>query len=232
VSHDPAQIQERLGYTFRDADLLRTALTHSSCLNESEELTADNQRLEYLGDAVVDLLVAEVLYQAFPQAQEGELTRWRARLVSTEGLAQLAQQLDLGRHLVLGRGEEATGGRTKPANLAATLEAVVAAMYLDSDWDTVRRVMLAHFRPYIALVTVVAGPADARSRLQEQVQAVVGGTPRYVEVGESGPDHRRRFAVEVVVGDEVWGRGVGPSKRAAAQGAAEQALARLSAAQG
>jgi len=108
----------------------------------------------------------------------------------------------------------------------------VAAMYLDSDWDTVRRVMLAHFRPYIALVTVVAGPADARSRLQEQVQAVVGVTPRYVEVGESGPDHRRRFAVEVVVGDEVWGRGVGPSKRAAAQGAAEQALARLSAAQG
>lgn len=220
-------MQERLGYSFCQIELLQTALTHSSSLNESAELSADNQRLEYLGDAVVDLLVAEVLYYLFPDAQEGELTRWRARLVSTEGLSQLAQKLELGRHLMLGRGEEATGGRAKPANLAGTLEAVVAALYLDSDWDTVKRVLLPHFRPYIEQATAVHGPADARSRLQEQVQALVGVTPRYVEAGESGPDHRRRFAVEVLVGDEVWGRGIGPSKRAAAQGAAEQALARL-----
>ncbi len=223
-----AEMQQRLGYSFRRTKLLQTALTHSSSLNESADLSADNQRLEYLGDAVVDFLVAEVLYYLFPDAQEGELTRWRARLVSTVGLSQLAQKLDLGRYLILGRGEEATGGRGKPTNLAATLEAVAAAVYLDSDWDTVKRVLLPHFRPYIEQATAVHGPADARSRLQERVQALVGVTPRYVEAGESGPDHHRQFTVEVLVGEEVWGRGVGLSKRAAAQSAAEQALARLS----
>jgi len=175
----------------------------------------------------VDMLVADVLYRSFPQAQEGDLTRWRARLVSTTGLAELARQLDLGAHLILGRGEETTGGRAKPANLAAALEAVVAALYLDGGWDAVERVILPLFRPYIQRVTALAGPADARSRLQEQVQAVLGVTPRYEEAGESGPDHRRQFVVQVLVGDEVWGRGVGNSKRSAAQGAAEQALTRL-----
>ena len=227
MSEAPIEMQQRLGYAFRDPALLTTALTHSSRLNETSSPLADNQRLEYLGDAIVDLIVAEVLYYRFPDAQEGELTRWRARLVSTEGLAQLADKLELGGHLILGRGEEATGGRAKPANLAAGLEAVVAALYLDSDWDTVKRIMLPHFRPYIEQATAVHGPADARSRLQEQVQALVGVTPHYVETGQSGPDHRRTFTVDVLVGDEVWGRGVGASKRAAAQAAAERALARL-----
>jgi len=227
VSVGWAELEERLGYRFSDANLLRTALTHSSVVNETAEPLADNQRLEYLGDAVVDLIVADCLYHSFPEAREGELTRWRGRLVSTEGLAQLADQLALGDYLILGRGEEATGGRRKPANLAAGLEAVIAAIYLDSDWDTVRSVMLPHFRPYIEEVTAVSGPMDARSRLQEKVQARLGKTPRYVEAGESGPDHRRLFVVEVLVGDEVWGRGKGYSKRSAAQDAAERALARL-----
>lgn len=221
------ELEERLGYTFADGTLLRTALTHSSYLNETADLLEHNQRLEYLGDAIVDFLVAEVLYYRFPDAREGEMTRWRAQLVSTEGLAGLAGQLRLGEHLLLGRGEEATGGRHKPANLAAALEALVAALYLDSDWETVKKVMLPHFRPYIEQATAMRGPWDARSRLQEEVQARVGVTPRYVEVGGRGPDHRPVFTVEVWVGDEVWGRGEGPSKRAAAQAAAERALQRL-----
>ncbi|MGI6207099.1 MAG: ribonuclease III [Anaerolineae bacterium] len=227
MDRDVSELEARLGHTFRDRNLLRTALTHTSYLNETADLAEHNQRLEYLGDAIVDFLVAEVLYYRFPYAREGEMTRWRALLVSTEGLAELAQRLDLGEHLLLGRGEEATGGRQKPANLAAGLEALVAALYLDSDWETVKRVMLPHFRPYIEQATAMTGPWDARSRLQEEVQARLGITPRYVEVGGRGPDHRPVFTVEVMVGDEVWGRGEGPSKRAAAQAAAEQALRRL-----
>ncbi len=217
-------LEARLGHRFRDPYLLDLALTHTSYLNETAEPIDDNQRLEYLGDAIVDLLVAEVLYLQFPHAREGQLTRWRSQTVSTEALAGLARGLSLGGYLRLGRGEENTGGRDKDANLAAVVEALTAALYLDAGWEEMKRVMLPLFTPLIQRATAHRGPHDARSRLQEVVQARIGVTPRYLEVGEQGPDHDRRFSIQAVIGDEVWGEGTGHSKQAAAQAAAERAL--------
>lgn len=224
-----ADLQARLDYTFRDPLLMRTAMTHSSYLNEAEEPTEDNQRLEYLGDAVLDFTIAEVLYHAYPEAHEGDLTRWRAQLVSTDALAAKARELALGEALLVGHGEDMTGGHQRPANLAATLEAVVAAIYLDGGWDAVKRFVRNTFAEEIRRVTAATGPQDARSRLQELAQSRLGITPRYHTVGESGPDHARLFTVQVFVGSVVRGEGKGRSKRAAAQAAAEEALARLEA---
>jgi len=220
-------LEKRLSYKFCDRGLLRTALTHTSYLNELSCPAESNQRLEYLGDAVVDLLIADELFHRFPRAREGALTRWRAQLVSTEALAEVAESLGLGEALLLGKGEEATGGRQKPANLAAALEALVAAIYLDCHWDEMQAVILPLFLPQIERVTAVSGPHDARSRLQELVQAQLGITPRYQAVDERGPDHALIFTVQVLIGNEVWGQGEGPSKQAAAQEAAEEALKRL-----
>ncbi|MGQ9555626.1 MAG: ribonuclease III [Anaerolineae bacterium] len=220
-------LEGRLGYRFRDPDLLCTAMTHTSYLNETTEPREDNQRLEYLGDAVLDLLIAERLFHLFPTAREGDLTRWRAQLVSTEALAGLATALGVGEAMLMGRGEEATGGLLRSANLAATLEALIAAVYLDGGWEALHRVILPLFAPGIERVSSATGPQDARSRLQELVQALYGVTPRYNTVDEQGPDHARTFTVQVLIGDEVHGEGQGHSKRAAAQAAAEQALATL-----
>ena len=222
-----AALERRLGYQFQNRELLRTALTHTSCLNECPDPAEDNQRLEYLGDAVVDFLIADELFQRFPRAREGELTRWRSQLVSTEALASIADAAGVGEALLLGKGEEASGGRQKPANLAAAVEALAAATYLDAGWEAVRQAMLPLFEPQIRRVTVISGPYDARSQLQEVVQASLGITPRYRTVGERGPDHAATFTVQVLLEDEVWGQGEGPSKRAAAQAAALEALKRL-----
>lgn len=220
-------LEERLGYQCRDTELLRTAMTHSSYLNESSDLGEDNQRLEYLGDAVLDLLIADQLYRQFPGAREGDLTRWRAQLVSTEALASLAQTLGVGEVMLIGRGEEATGGLGRPANLAATLEALIAAVYLDGGWEALSQAVLPHFAAEMERVSAASGPHDARSRLQELTQALFGITPRYHTVSERGPDHARTFTVQALVGDDVRGEGQGHSKRAAAHAAAEQALAAL-----
>ncbi|MHB0876322.1 MAG: ribonuclease III [Anaerolineae bacterium] len=222
-----AAMESRLGYTFRDQGLLRTALTHSSFLNESPEPTEDNERLEYLGDAVLDFVVAEMLYRGFPQAQEGDLTRWRAQLVSTEALAALALDLGIGEALLIGKGEEGTGGQHRPANLAAAFEAIVAAIYLDSGLEELCRVIPPIFAQATRRVTMASGPADARSRLQELAQARYGITPRYRTVEEHGPDHARVFTVQVYIGDQLYGEGQGRSKRSAAQAAADEALGRL-----
>jgi len=220
-------LEARLGYSFRDKELLRTALTHSSYLNECPELTEDNERLEYLGDAVLDLVIAEMLYRGFPEAREGDLTRWRAQLVSTDALAAVAQSIGLGEALLIGKGEGDTGGQLRPANLASAFEAVVAALYLDSDLDQLWRVVPPLFAEPARHVTMASGPSDARSQLQELAQARFGVTPRYRTIEATGPEHARTFRVQVLLGNQLYGEGEGHSKRGAAQVAAARALAAI-----
>lgn len=221
-------MQQKLGFRFRQPALLREALTHTSYVNENpSEVTTDNERLEFLGDAVFDLLVAEVLYQRYPKAQEGELTAMRAALVKTDTLARVSHRLNVADHLLLGRGEEASGGRRRPANLCAGLEAIIAATYLDQGLDVARRLVHDLLGDAIDALGVSMATRDPKSRLQEQIQADLHCTPVYRTVSQSGPDHAKEFMVEVAVGDRVLGTGRGPSKQSAEQAAARDALATL-----
>ncbi|KPL88329.1 hypothetical protein SE16_05745 [Ardenticatena maritima] len=223
------QAQQVIGYTFRRPDLLRTALTHRSYLNEHPEETEDYERLEFLGDAVLDLVVAEHLFYALPDWPEGDLTFLRATLVRTEQLADYARQLGLGDILRLGRGAELSGGRNHTAILADAFEAVVGALYLDGGLDVVRDWVLERFIAPTVEAARRSGRTrrDPKSRLQEAVQARYNITPRYAIIAESGPEHDRRFTAEVRIGDEVWGVGEGRSKQEATLAAAEAALRRL-----
>ncbi|MCP4168118.1 MAG: ribonuclease III [Chloroflexi bacterium] len=213
-----------LGVSFANKSLLLRALTHRSYLNEAPFVHADNERLEFLGDAVIDLIVAEVLYQRFPEQREGPLTSMRASLVRRETLAAFARIIDLGEHLFLGKGEEENGGRERDAILCAGFEALVGALYLDQDLASCDRFL----RPFVepALIRLREGQLrkDAKSRLQEWSQAETNLTPRYVTVGSSGPDHAKEFLIEVRIGDETYGKGSGKSKQLAAQAAAQAAL--------
>lgn len=219
-----ASMQSKLGVSFRRPELLREALTHSSYLNENPcEVASDNERLEFLGDAVFDLLAGEELYLRFPAAREGELTAMRAALVRTDALARAARRIDLPAHLFLGRGEEASGGRYRAANLCAALEAVIGAIYLDQGLDAARRLMHRLLGDVIDALDRVA-MRDPKSLLQERVQARIHCTPVYRTVAETGPDHAKEFVVEVLVDGRVVGTGKGPSKQAAEQAAARAAL--------
>jgi ribonuclease-3 len=217
----------RAGLTFRDAGLLRRALTHRSYLNEHSDALEDNERLEFLGDAALDFLTGAWLYNRFPEIDEGQLTRMRSALVRTEQLARFAEEIELGQALLLGKGEEASGGRERPALLCGAFEALVGAIYLDGGLEAVSR--FVEPRLDTAMTTTFADESllDARSQLQVWAQAEMGQTPRYRTVESYGPDHAREFVVEVSVGEEVRGRGVGKSKQDAAQNAAADALNRL-----
>jgi ribonuclease-3 len=223
----PDDFARRAGLTFRDAGLLRRALTHRSYLNEHSDALEDNERLEYLGDAALDFLTGAWLYNRFPEIDEGQLTRMRSALVRTEQLAHFAEEIDLGQALLLGKGEEASGGRERPALLCGAFEALVGAIYLDGGLEA----LTAFVEPRLdrAMTTIFEDESllDARSQLQVWAQAEVGQTPRYRTVESYGPDHAREFVVEVSVGEEVRGRGVGKSKQDAAQNAAADALNRL-----
>jgi ribonuclease III len=210
---------------FQDAGLLRTALTHRSYLNEHPELDwEDNERLEYLGDAVLDFLLAEYLFLRLPNASEGELTALRAALVRRDTLARFAKELDIGSTLLVGHGEAESGGRERPAILCAAFEALVGALYLDQGLGGVN-VFVAPLveREFESACAEVAGK-DPKSRLQELAQAELGLTPRYRTTQAEGPDHAKVFTVQVSVGEVVCGEGEGPSKQAAAQRAAADAL--------
>jgi ribonuclease-3 len=221
-----ASVQGRLGFEFRDPHLLREALTHTSYVNENPSVaTSDNERLEFLGDAVLDMLVAEVLYRRYPAAREGELTAMRAALVRTDTLARVSRRLDLPNNVLLGRGEEASGGRHRPANLCATLEAVIGATYLDQGPDVVRDLVRGLLGDVLEALGETRATRDPKSRLQEQVQGELHCTPVYHTVSESGPDHAKEFVVEVAVEGRVLGTGHGPSKQSAEQAAARAALA-------
>ncbi len=213
-----------LHVTFQDKTLLLRALTHRSYLNESSYVFSDNERLEFLGDAVLDLIVAEVLYQRFPEQREGFLTALRASLVRREALAGFARQLDLGPHILLGHGEEESGGRERDAILCATFEAVVGAIYLDQGLEVTASFLAPYLEPELVVLQDGRLQKDAKSLLQEWSQAELNETPSYSTVGTDGPDHAREFTVEVRIGGATYGVGRGNSKQRAAQEAARLAL--------
>ena len=218
---------------FRDKALLLRALTHRSYLNEHPEAPLeDNERLEFLGDAVLDFMVGEFVFDQFPDLMEGDLTNLRAALVRREALASFAIRLELGRFLRMGRGEAESGGRERPATLCAAFEALVGALYLDQGLPRVRDFLLPLIEPELQRAQHEALAKDAKSRLQEWSQKRLHTTPKYRTVAEEGPDHAKEFTVEVSIGNEPQGSGVGPSKQVAAQAAAVAALARLSKARG
>ena len=226
---DLAALQQTLGISFNDPSLLEQALVHSSYINENPGFAlASNERLEFLGDAVLGLVVAEKLYQDFPHSTEGEMTRLRAALVRRDTLARMARTIKLGDYLYLGKGEEASGGRRKPANLAGALEAMIAAIFLDQGSTTTREVILRLFNEELQKVASQGGGVDYKSQLQELIQAREQQTPAYQLVEAMGPDHDRRFTVEVRVGDTVLGKGSGKSKKLAETEAARAALEQLS----
>ena len=225
---DLTAVQHALGVTFCDIALLRRALTHASYVNEHADSTwGDNERLEFLGDAVVDFVAAECLYEHFPQWPEGQLTTLRAELVRSEMLANFAASLGLGGFLLLGRGEELAGGRSRAALLSDAFEALVGAVYLDQGLDTARRFLLPFLQSQLQMLTSEGMPRDAKTRLQEWAQAMYHETPGYITVEETGPDHAKRFTVDVVIRGQVSGRGAGHNKQAAEQAAAAAALAAL-----
>jgi ribonuclease-3 len=219
------ELEERIGYRFRRRDLLEQALTHRSWTHEHGEAGVGNERLEFLGDAVLDLLVSELLMEVDESADEGALSRGRADAVNTRALARQARTIGLDEFARLGRGEERSGGRHKPSILANVFEAVVAAVYLDGGYRSARELVR---RLFGGLATEELRPlGDPKTRLQERLQAGGQPLPRYETTGQQGPDHAREFEVRVLVGERVLGSGVGRSKRAAEQAAALEALEKL-----
>jgi ribonuclease-3 len=218
-------LAERLGVRFGDPALLDLSLTHRSYASENN-VTRTNERLEFLGDAILNLCVTDLLYAQFPDYLEGDLAKLRASLVSEPALAEVARELDLGDAVLLGRGERLSGGQGKPSIMADTLEAVIGAIYLDRGIREVRRVVKAIFGSRIQAAIGKEVPKDAKTRLQELVTRRHGNLPRYRTTGH-GPDHAKRFRAEVFVNDQFYGRGEGRSKKEAEQSAATIALEQL-----
>jgi ribonuclease III len=233
MSHPSTNVAEQaIGYVFRDSALLDQALTHKSHVNEAKHKhLKHNERLEFLGDAVLTLVISEHLAMLFPESTEGDLSKLKARLVSEVSLAAASRRLDLGALLRLGRGEELTQGREKPSILANTLEAVVAAIYLDGGLEAARRFVLRIFTTELQDVQEVGGSAalhDYKTRLQEWCQKEYDTLPHYVIVRETGPDHQKTFEVQLTVRGDILGVGMGRTKKEAEQMAAKQALAETS----
>lgn len=224
---DLAALQKTLGLRFNDPSLLEQALVHTSYVNENPAVAASNERLEFLGDAVLGLVIAEELYQRLPRSSEGEMTALRSSLVRRDALSRLARAISLGNHLYLGKGEEASGGRRKPANLAGALEAVIAAIFLDQGSNTARTFILRLMDKELNKALSQGIEPDYKSQLQELIQAGYLQTPAYQVIEAMGPDHDRSFTVEVRVGDTVLGRGSGKNKKSAEEEAARSALDQL-----
>jgi ribonuclease III len=223
-------LAERLGLPVRDLKLLAQALTHTSWLHEHPgEAAGHNERLEFLGDAVVNLAVSQALYERHPDDDEGLLSARRAAIVSATGLAGLADRIDLGSLLAIGEGEVHRDGARRPSILASTFEAVVGALALDLGWEATRAWIVTVAGPEIEAGLPPDGLKSPKSRLQEETQRAIGERPEYRLLEAVGPDHEKVFRVEVVVGEEVLGMGVGASRRSAETAAAAEAVEVLSA---
>jgi ribonuclease-3 len=223
--NDLAGLQAVLNVSFNDQSVLQQALVHRSYINESPDSpVASNERLEFLGDAVLGFVVAEEIFRRFPDLAEGELTKLRSALVRGETLSRIALSLGLGDYLYLGRGEEESGGRRRPRNLSCALEAVIGAVLVDRGLDAARGFILGVLREDLERAIEDKLVADFKSRLQQVIQSQRKMTPVYRTVEEMGPDHAKVFTVEVMAGDAVLGRGTGRSKRAAEMEAAREAL--------
>ncbi|MSP79440.1 MAG: ribonuclease III [Dehalococcoidia bacterium] len=223
------QLQQALDLTFRDKSLLALALVHGSYVNEHPTDGAEsNERLEFLGDAVLDVIVGEAVYRRFPSAPEGQLTVMRAAVVRDECLARVAANLNIGALLMFGQGEEATGGRSRPSNLAAALESLIGAAFLDQGYDAARKMVLHLLAEEMSKLTTDHMPGDPKSELQGLTQQQGKPGPVYRLVREFGPEHAKEFEVQVIVGGEVLGAGHGHRKAEAEREAAQQAIAALS----
>ena len=223
------KLQKRLGVTFKDGTLLAQALVHRSYIHENPDFElADNERLEFLGDSLLGLVIAEKVYEDFPELAEGGMTKLRAALVRKETLARLAESLGLGDYLYIGRGEESSGGRAKQSILVGAFEAVIAAILIDQGFDVCRDFVRRIFAEEVGRAVEERLGEDYKSQLQEVVQAKHKLAPAYRVVGVRGPDHDRDFTVEVSVDGDVIGSGRGKSKRQAEMAAAQAALEGLS----
>ncbi len=220
--------QEKIGYQFKDTNLLNQALIHRSYVNEnSQKALKDNERLEFLGDAVLGLVVSHLIMTSFPDWTEGELSKIRAAIVNEQRLAEISRKLDLGVYLILGRGEDLTNGRSKNSILADGYEALLAAIYLDRGLEEVFSTAKKHLASILSRINRDDFYQDYKSMLQEYSQETFKAIPKYVLVGESGPDHQKIFKVEVRISGTTWGAGSGRSKKEAEQKAAREVLAKF-----
>lgn len=222
----PREIQQQIGVRFREPGLLEQALTHRSYANENR-VAYHNERMEFLGDSVLNLIISEYLMNACPASAEGELSRLRAAVVSEPALARVGREIGLGPYILLGRGEEQTGGRDKDSVLANCLEALIAAIYLDSGKDAAQSFILGCFTDVMRRTCASGGSFDYKTQLQELCQERLKQLPEYRTVSETGPDHQKQFEVEVWIRGKMNGRGTGRSKKEAEQKAAKEALENL-----
>ncbi len=224
-----ADLARALSVSFKDGALLQQAMYHRSYLNEAGESIESNERMEFLGDAVLGLVVSEKLYRDYPALSEGHLSQLRAILVRWDALARVAGRIGLGDYLVLGRGEEMSGGRTRPSNLAAALEALIGAAFLDGGLTGAKKLVLKLLKPDFEEIAAQGVTADSKSELQHLAQTRWHEIPEYRLLSSEGPDHAKLFTVEVLVGNQVVGQGQGRNKKQAELNAARQALETLAA---
>lgn len=220
-------LQKQLAHEFKNLDLLELAFVHRSFVNENHEINESNERLEFLGDAVLELITTEFLFAEFPKKPEGELTALRSALVKGETLAEVSRELNLGQHLKLSKGEAKSGGAEKPYLLANVFEAVLGAVYLDGGFEKAREIVHKFLLPKLSQIIESNAQVDAKSEFQEIAQARLAITPEYRVLHESGPDHDKIFEMGAYVGKDLFGRGKGASKQEAEQAAAEAALKKL-----
>jgi ribonuclease-3 len=217
-------VEATIGYRFVNAALLAEALTHPSLACETKRVQPDNQRLEYLGDAVIQLILTEELFRRFPAEGEGSLTKRRSRLVSREALCLFANHIGLGAHLLLGKGELSSGGRGRPSNLSDAVEALAGAVYLDGGLDAARQFLFRNFGSLIEGILSQTEEKNPKGELQERLQAIAPASPSYRIIGQEGPDHLKSFVAEVRWEGITLGQGSGGSKKEAEISAAAEAL--------
>jgi len=221
------ELQDRINYAYRNAVLLERALTHKSYANENR-LLYHNERMEFLGDAVLNLVVSEYLMKTCPDSTEGDLSRLRAAVVSEPSLAVVARELGLGEYLLLGKGEDQTGGRDKDSLIADCLEALIASIYLDTGQEQATAFIMRFFEDFIKKICASGGTLDYKTEVQELCQDKLKQLPEYKVVSETGPDHQKQFEVELAIKGKLYGRGTGRNKKEAEQKAAKEALEKLS----
>lgn len=217
-------IEKKIGYKFTNSLLLAEALTHPSLAYESKRPHFDNQRLEYLGDAVIQLILTDKLFKDYPKEGEGKLTKYRSYLVSRPALCEYADHIDLGEYLLLGKGEETTGGRSRPSNLADAFEALIGAIYLDSGVEAASDVLFNNFTPIISMLIDAPTESNPKGRLQEILQSISSSSPKYKIISQDGPDHDKEFRSKVCWQDTTLGEGTGSSKKESETNAAAAAL--------
>ncbi len=223
MSKDLKILQKEIGIMFKDESILTNAFIHRSYLNENKKFSEHNERLEFLGDAVLELVVTEYLYLNYKNP-EGDLTNWRSALVKTESISEAAKKLGFEDYLMMSRGESSSSGRARQLILANSFESVVGAIYLDQGYEVVKKFITEHLIINLEKIIEEKLYLDSKSHFQELAQEREGITPRYDVISEEGPDHDKIFTISVKIGDKVWGKGSGPSKQLGQQAAAENAL--------